>query len=97
MLKKKAVLNIRLSAYRHDCAHPFWWAVSLLIWTGAGAYVLACKVNAAPCMHALLAVAPVSALCVAASLDDGALIPLVVVMLIGATAGAFIAARRRAL
>ena len=76
---------------------PFWWAVSLLIWTGAGAYVLAGKVNAAPYLHALLAVAPVSALCVAASLDDGALIPLVVVMLIGATAGAFIAARRRAL
>lgn len=74
---------------------PFWWAVSLLVWTGAGAYVLAGKVNAAPCLHALLAVAPVSALCVAASLDDGALHPLVVVMLIGAGVGAFIGAARR--
>ena len=34
---------------------PFWWAVSLLIWTGCGAYILAGKVNAAPCLHALLA------------------------------------------
>lgn len=74
---------------------PFWWAVALFVWTGAGAYVLAGKANAAPCLHALLAVAPVSALCLAASLDDGALIPLVVVMLIGAGVGAFIAARRR--
>ena len=74
---------------------PFWWAVALFVWTGAGAYVLAGKANAAPCLHALLAVAPVSALCLVASLDDGALIPLVVVMLIGAGVGAFIAARRR--
>lgn len=75
---------------------PFWWAVSLLICAGCGAYLLAGKVNAAPCLHALLAVAPMCALCLVASLDDGALIPLVVVMLIGATAGAIIGARRRA-
>ena len=74
---------------------PFWWAASLLIWTGVGAYVLAGKVNAVPCLHALLAVAPMSALCLVASLDDGALLPMVAVMLIGAGVGAFIGVARR--
>lgn len=94
LLLAAAVMSVSYFVAGVIAPSRLWWAFSLVVWFGCISYYLAGKGMDLPHLHALLAASPISLLALAASLNDGALIPLVAAMLLGAAGGVEIRRRR---